>query len=201
MADALKKDKAELRRRQVLDAAAECFRREGFHGSSIVRISQAAGMSPGHIYHYFANKEAIVAAIAARERDNLTDLVERVEEDAAGGTLVERLSRHTAERAIQSSDPAAAGLMIELTAEAIRNPVIAAILRDSDQAISARFLSLARQMGALPDTPDAEVVLRGAMIAAIMQGLAMRSVVEPERPQEPTVRLLNKIISVLLEDA
>lgn len=35
--------KGDLSRLRVLDAAAECFRREGFHGSSIARISQESG--------------------------------------------------------------------------------------------------------------------------------------------------------------
>jgi TetR/AcrR family transcriptional regulator, repressor for uid operon len=49
---------AEARREQVLDAAAHCFRRHGYHGASMAEIAGAAAMSPGHIYHYFQSKEA-----------------------------------------------------------------------------------------------------------------------------------------------
>ncbi|HNX20648.1 MAG TPA: helix-turn-helix domain-containing protein, partial [Acidobacteriota bacterium] len=55
--------KSEARRRQILDAAADCFRRYGFHAATIANISETAGMSAGHIYHFFPNKEAIVRAI------------------------------------------------------------------------------------------------------------------------------------------
>ena len=42
-------ERAVLRRNQVLDAAAICFRNHGFHGASMAQISKTAGMSPGHI--------------------------------------------------------------------------------------------------------------------------------------------------------
>src|SRR5258707_11231017 len=59
---------------QVLKAAEMCCRKHGFHATSIQRISEVAGMSPGHIYHYFRNKEAIVAGIVEQR---LTELLER----------------------------------------------------------------------------------------------------------------------------
>lgn len=60
------------RRAQILAAATDCFRELGFHGASIAKISQASGMSPGHIYHYFENKEAIIDPELPRQpgRDN-----------------------------------------------------------------------------------------------------------------------------------
>lgn len=65
------KDRAQARREQVLKAAAACFQRHGFHAASMAQISREAGMSVGHIYHYFANKEAIIAAIVARDQQQI----------------------------------------------------------------------------------------------------------------------------------
>ncbi|VFR31094.1 Transcriptional regulator, TetR family [plant metagenome] len=106
-------EKGELRRQQVLDAATECFRREGFHGSSIARISQTADMSPGHIYHYFVNKEAIVEAIAEREELDMAELIRRTEQDQESGDLVTRLIRRTPEAVERNSNPDNVGLMLE----------------------------------------------------------------------------------------
>ena len=66
--------RAEARRQQILCAAAQCFREHGFHGASIAQISKSAGMSAGHIYHYFDNKEAIIAAIVAQDLEGLLKL-------------------------------------------------------------------------------------------------------------------------------
>lgn len=192
--------KSEMRRRQVLDAAAECFRREGFHGTSIARISRAAGMSAGHIYHYFENKEAIVEAIAAREQVDMADLVEKLAQDVDGGDLVARLCRHTAEKVERNRDPAVTGLMLELAAEAARNPAIARILQRSNRMISDRLVELVQRLGALPDLRSEEIHMRITMIGAMMQGLAMRSILEPRENQDLAVNLLNRVIATLLED-
>src|SRR5688572_30249742 len=54
---------AERRRAQVLEAAAVCFNREGFHGASMASIADEAQISVGQIYRYFANKEAVIEAL------------------------------------------------------------------------------------------------------------------------------------------
>jgi len=77
--------RGEARRAQILDAAADCFRNHGFHGASIAQISKSAGMSAGHIYHYFANKEAIIAAIVERDLERILSLAAELR--SAGNVL------------------------------------------------------------------------------------------------------------------
>ena len=55
--------KYDEKRQHILEAAEGCFQRDGFRGASISDICAAAGMSPGHLYHYFDSKEAIIEAI------------------------------------------------------------------------------------------------------------------------------------------
>ena len=62
---------AEARRNQVLCAAADCFRRKGYHGAGMAEISKTAGMSAGHIYNNFTNKEAIIEAIIQRNMEEM----------------------------------------------------------------------------------------------------------------------------------
>jgi len=56
--------KHEKKRRDILEAAARCFARDGFRGASTADICAEAKISPGHLYHYFASKEAIMGAMA-----------------------------------------------------------------------------------------------------------------------------------------
>lgn len=51
------------RRNQILDAAQRCFKKQGFHKTTLRDIAQEFGMSAGHIYNYFSNKEAIIEAL------------------------------------------------------------------------------------------------------------------------------------------
>jgi AcrR family transcriptional regulator len=191
-------DKGELRRQQVLNAAAECFRKEGFHGSSIARISQAAGMSPGHIYHYFANKEAIVEAIARREESEMAELLRKLEQDRAGGDLAARLSRQVADTVTRFSDPAHVGLFLELAAEAARNRAVRRILQRSDDTLIQEIVALAGRVGIPAGMDAADLQLRIKLISAMFNGLMVRGVVDPALDRQGLTRLINQVVRVLL---
>src|SRR3546814_2226706 len=95
---------SDLRRRQILMAAADCFERRGFHGSSMAEISKVAGMSVGHIYHYFANKDAIIKAMAEARAE---EIVVRIEGMRRSGdvlaTIIEN-ARDGLERSTRSEE-------------------------------------------------------------------------------------------------
>ncbi len=50
----------------VLDAAARVLAQEGAEGFNTNRIAAVAGISPGSLYQYFANREMIAAALVER---------------------------------------------------------------------------------------------------------------------------------------
>lgn len=54
------------RRSQILDAALACFLEQGYAASSIADIRTRSGASTGSIYHFFANKGVLAAAIVQR---------------------------------------------------------------------------------------------------------------------------------------
>ena len=78
-------------RERLVQAAAECFNRDGFDGTDSNRIARAAGYSPGTFYKHFADKVAIFLAVydewVSREwRDVSLTLAE-------GGTATEQAHR------------------------------------------------------------------------------------------------------------
>ncbi|MBV8196312.1 MAG: TetR/AcrR family transcriptional regulator [Candidatus Dormibacteraeota bacterium] len=50
-------------RERILAAATEVFARSGFHGARVADIAEQAGIAYGLVYHYFRNKDDILAAI------------------------------------------------------------------------------------------------------------------------------------------
>ena len=64
--DPIREQFAEARRNQILDAAARMFAEKGFHRATTKEIAQAAGVSEGTIYNYFANKGDLVIGIITR---------------------------------------------------------------------------------------------------------------------------------------
>lgn len=69
------------RRALMLDAARSVFERLGIEGASIREIARQAGYTPGAIYSYFDNKEAIYGALLAESLERLN-----AEVDAAGAS-------------------------------------------------------------------------------------------------------------------
>lgn len=77
------------RRSAILRAASALFAREGFRGTSMAMLADAVGFSKPALYHYFATKESILAAILL---DYALDLAEEVEAiGAKEGTAETRL--------------------------------------------------------------------------------------------------------------
>ncbi|WP_197378253.1 TetR/AcrR family transcriptional regulator [Mycolicibacterium mengxianglii] len=57
---------------RILDAGQEVLMAHGYDGASTNRIAAAAGISPGSLYQYFPNKDAIAAAVIDRFSDDLS---------------------------------------------------------------------------------------------------------------------------------
>src|SRR3954454_20910517 len=75
----------EPRRREILDAAATCFTRRGFHQTTMQDICEESKLSPGAVYRYFRSKEEIIEAMCSRAETDDVDTI-RVTM-ARGGTL------------------------------------------------------------------------------------------------------------------
>jgi len=95
--------------RDVLDAAERILRQEGTTALNTNRVASVAGISPGSLYQYFANRDMIVAAILERRALEVAAEVHRMlagapaSPDAAPRLMLESLlavlERHTSELA------------------------------------------------------------------------------------------------------
>ena len=63
--DPIRKQLAEARRAQIIDAAAQVFAEKGFHRATTREIASAAGVSEGTIYNYFDSKADLLIGIVA----------------------------------------------------------------------------------------------------------------------------------------
>jgi AcrR family transcriptional regulator len=52
-----------VRRGELLEAARRVFERDGYHGTTVSAIVQAAGLSQGAFYLYFTDKKGVFAAL------------------------------------------------------------------------------------------------------------------------------------------
>jgi AcrR family transcriptional regulator len=68
-----RREQAEWRRERLLDAALDVFVSEGIDRATVKDIAQAAGVTPGLLYHYFDGKDTLLATLL-EERSFLSKL-------------------------------------------------------------------------------------------------------------------------------
>jgi AcrR family transcriptional regulator len=185
----------EERRRQIVDAGACCVRRSGFHGASMAEIAQAAGLSVGQIYRYFENKEAIISAIVARDVADVREWFAEMQghESEMVDTILDNCATAVDEH--YSRDRAA--LDLEVSAEAARNPAVAAIVEAADAEKRALGQDLLRKLA--PEDCDAhELSARHEVLTMLFEGMSVRGVNNPGADREAMARVLRATVRRLL---
>lgn len=180
-------DRTEARRNQVLDAATTCFVAGGFHRTSMQELAKAARMSVGHIYHYFANKEAIIEAIVQRDLDDFLELIEELYE---AGNPAEGLVARTDEGVDVMLDPTRAALRVEVLAEGSRNARLAAAMHRTDRIVRDQLraaLASARPAGTPPN--DGDLDARIEVMLALFEGLTCRRLQHDSLDRDAIIRM------------
>lgn len=78
------------RRERIVSSALRLFGEHGYSTTSVRMIAEAAGVSQGLLYNYFAGKEALLRAIFER---GVAQVAESFEAASCGATVRERLER------------------------------------------------------------------------------------------------------------
>jgi AcrR family transcriptional regulator len=126
----------EDRRREIIEAAVRVFARKGYHASRVGDIAEAAGVSHGLLYHYFASKEEVLETVFRETWAQLLETVESVER--AGAPAPEQL-RQVAEILLRSwrRDP-------DLVRVLVREVVRSRDVEDRTEEIAKAFGALER---------------------------------------------------------
>ena len=169
---------ATARRRQILDAAAACFRRAGFPGTSMRDISKTAGMCTSHIYHYFEHKQAIVEAVIEQGQSRGQVISDQINSFDDVILAILKISAEVGSNRDGVTDPA---LLLESFAEASRNSVAARILQDCDLVLQARLrevLKVGQAQGVVECGIDIDRL--GLLVKAILYGSIVHMALFPD---------------------
>jgi AcrR family transcriptional regulator len=171
----------ENRRRQILDAAIECFAREGFHRTTMEDIICQAELSAGAIYLYFPSKDQIVETLAderhEREQLILKEVLRRKQWPAALRELFRGFVQSLADSDIRKERR----LGIHVWAEALCNPrILALIRRGANQPLKLLTATIveARNDTQFPATVNPESAAR--VLLALFHGLILQQAWDPQ---------------------
>jgi TetR/AcrR family transcriptional regulator, repressor for uid operon len=169
------------RHTQILNAALACFAKRGFHQTSMHDISAEAGISVGLIYRYFENKEAVISAMADRHKKEIQEVLERARQ---APTLLESLEILFTAHCCEDAPQVVSAFVVDLYAEASRNPRMADLVRDVlDTAMSGVTDLIARSPEAVSAAPGLKPREMAELIFAVARGMLMLDIL---RPQEMT---------------
>ncbi|WP_049090747.1 TetR/AcrR family transcriptional regulator, partial [Klebsiella oxytoca] len=156
-----------LRRTEIVVAAQKCFAEKGLHGASVADIARRAGLSVGQLYRVFASKEEIIEVI-------VSEIVNaRVGEMVAGNHDLARMASVLA-GAIPASENTKNDnyLLMEINAEASRNPRLREIMNQADRRLKEEGGKLTRHYH--PEMTAEQISVACEFIAILTEGAAYR---------------------------
>jgi AcrR family transcriptional regulator len=192
------------RRAQILRAAMVCFAKRGFHQTSMHNISDEAGISVGLIYRYFASKEAVIAALAEEHKKQLAELVDRAR---SAPTLLDSLEILLTAHCCEDQTQMHSAFIVDLFAEAGRNPTIANLVRDVLDAGTAGITEVIARAPEMRDAPhglepgEVTDLILAASRGAIMRDVLEHSAASVSERHERQLKLVRQLWRLLFNHA
>lgn len=180
---------------RIMETAVSEFRAHGFRGAAISGICKSAGVSPGHLYHYFDSKEAIVEAIVEQERAKIRGEIAQLL--ATEEPLTAMVDAMLAER--NGEDRMDTVMAIEIYAEATRNPRVARIVKDFEQHLLSEIVAM---LTSLEHTgriiPGLDLPAIASVLMALVDGVLTRAIADRDADLTGLKPTLKTVIAALL---
>ena len=187
------------RRQQILDAAIECFSRQGFHRATMHDIVRQAELSAGAIYRYFASKDEIIEAITAERHERELALLVAARRKGRDPSALRRLARDFFATLAPPEERRFRRVSVQIWAEALRSPRIQRIVRrgvDGPRATLAALVREAQARGEVPDTLDPDAVAR--IVIALFQGFVLQQAWDPRVEVAPYLAVVETAIDAIV---
>ncbi len=168
-------ERTRVQQARILKAAHQCFAESGFHAASMADISVRAGMSPGLIYRYFENKSSIIQAIVQQQLELARERVCA----SCNVDITQKMIADFGRAPAGDNDHLNPALLLELSAEATRDPQIAEAVKSFDREIRALLVGILGRDASSGAVPH-DVQARALMLQIIFEGLRVRETREPD---------------------
>jgi AcrR family transcriptional regulator len=189
-------------RERIVGAAAELIFERGVAATGVEDVKEAAGVSSSQLYHYFADKQALVHAVIAHQSDAVLAAQEPLlgKLDSLEALWAWRDQAVAIERRLQCRGGCPIGALAGELAEtdpAARDDIAAGFAR-WESAI-AQGIGAMHERGELPASVDPER-LALALLAAHQGGLVLTQVRRDPAPLEAALDAMIEHVAELLGD-
>jgi len=177
----------DLRREQMLRAAAELIGERGFSETRIADVARRAGASPALVIYYFATKDQLLTeALRFSEEAFYRTVTAELDTLRTARERLELLVRTTCVPQGEGEVPGAWGLWFDLWAQAFRHPEIAKDRIELDQRWRDTIAQVVRDGQARGEIGDVDADAFAITFSALIDGLSIQvalqdPVVDPDR--------------------
>jgi len=179
-----REESRERTRERLLEAARGAVARDGYDGTSVANIAEAAGFSKGAFFSNFESKEALLLELLRRHKEHDIATLGRILDGAEQGDAGSALDRYLKDL---GGDAGWTRLDIELQLHAARNPAFAA---DYDALQSQTRSRLAHLIAAQFDKADKRPPAPADDLADLFVALVHGLVLQRARDPGTTVKLV-----------
>ncbi|HEY1709848.1 MAG TPA: TetR/AcrR family transcriptional regulator [Rhizomicrobium sp.] len=174
------------KRAELLDAAISLIAEDGFAGVSLRKVAERAGTSTGAVTYYFANKEALMAAVLESRFDIFDAMLKGREGEVDVKTGLQRWLDWT-----KADMPGEWLASFQMLAQARHDPALAEVFQRRYaryRAVFAALLAKGQRQGSI--RTDIRADLLADQLSAMGDGWMMLFPIEPERFQPSRVSAL-----------
>ena len=172
------------------------FAEKGVAGTSTADICRAAGISTGALFHYFASKQEVFHGIFELDRSDWDEAFAAAAADPdpwhALTVVVDRVAAET-------RHPVVAGLLVEVLAQAHRDPACAALVAEGDRRVVRGIGELIGRLCdaglAHPGMPPQEAA---RWVLTLVESFYGRGYPEPDRDHDADVATVKELVARVL---
>jgi AcrR family transcriptional regulator len=167
---------------RILEGAYEVLARDGYTGMTTAKVAAASGQNKALISYYYGSKRGLVAAVARRVSERLTD-------EVLGGLGDPRTARALMEGVsdglwrIMDADPGLQRVYFDLSSQAVVEPEVGGIMIEMKHGHRAIVRELLRGLGRR--IPNAELDAIAVFVISGLEGLSLERL---DRGDSPALR-------------
>ena len=188
----------EARRQQIIEAALECFARQGFHRTTMQDIVRETGLSLGAIYRYFKTKDEIIEAVSDQRHERERALIAAAVKHGGLSAAFTQLGHDFLDSLGDARQRKQRRLGIQIWAEALRNPRMLKLVRrgvDEPRRLLGDLLRAAQERGEIPRGFDPDAAAR--VIISVFHGFVLQQAWDPRVEVGPYRSVLEELVKAL----
>lgn len=183
-----------VRRRELVEATIWSIHEFGLAETTVTKIAKRAGVSPGIVHHYFADKDELLF-------ETMRVMLERLRVEAVGRLAGARTARQRvfaiidASFSVEQFSPEVVTAWLALYASSRQSVRLARILSLYHRRLRSNLIFALKQIGTGRDVADYE--MQAEAIAALIDGLYLRAALNPKLQKTDSPRAV--AMSVVLQ--